>query len=131
MRNIAAALLLMLFIISPIQASAVYTISNPRIVLHKNKHLVQIKWFQYGPKRLIVMKTTNSSYSLPICHRDWRAYVKDDNTQKYCYYLFFGIIESNRDITITDKHWEKSDQYYLQQTEYPGRDFPYGPFIPK
>lgn len=132
MRNILLAICFALTVIPAYASQA--TIDNPRIVLHKNKHMAQIKWYQYAYPRLIVaFKITNSRQSgSPVCTDvDWAEFITRTEGFKYCYDL--STLQPTKDqwITVIDKHWHTKDQYYIIQYELTSHNAPYGPFIPR
>lgn len=111
---------------------AIPTVDTPRIVLHSANHLVQIKWYQYGsPKLVIVMKLTRSHHYTSYCtHVDWSAYLRHADGYKYCFDIFRQWI-SNGYITVQDNHYERGDRYYILEYRYTSHNAPYGPFIPR
>lgn len=131
MRSIIIAVFLALSMI-PVYASPpepTNTINNPRIVLHKNKRLVQIKWYQYvqsSPKRVIAFKGTNirQSASIVCTDSEWTQLAGF----KYCYMLFNQRLSADQWITATDNNWHKEDRYYILQYEFTSHNAPYGPY---
>lgn len=112
------------------------TISNPRLVLHKNKHLLQIKWYQYvqsSPKLVVAFKVTNTrQIKTPECvDVDWARYITESEGFTYCYNLLQQRVQATGWLTATDPKWHKGDQYYLIQYDFSTHNAPYGPFIPR
>lgn len=138
MIKILLAVLLAL-VIMPVQAytpAPANTIDNPRIVLHKKKHKVQIKWYQYvqsSPKLVIAFKVTNTRQSgATVCSDvDWAEFITRTEGFTYCYDLLAERMPESKWVTVTDKHWHKNDRYYIIQYDFTSHNAPYGPYIPR
>lgn len=139
MMKLIAAVFIVLIMILPAQANPpapTNTISNPRIVLHKKKHKVEVKWYQYvqsSPKLVNAFKVTNTRQSgSPECTDvDWAEYITRTEGFKYCYNLFNARLDQDQWVTAVDKNWHKKDQYYIIQYDFTSHNAPYGPFIAK
>lgn len=122
---VAVLLALCIVPVSATEPAPMYTIDNPRIVLHANKQLVQIKWYQYvqsSPKLVIAVKMTNSRQSSSIaCEPIEYGY-------KYCYQVLNTRFAESQWITVTDRQWHKHDRYYLTQHDFTSHNAPYGPY---
>lgn len=137
MIKIFTAVFIALIMILPVQASPpINTINNPRIILHKSKAKVEIKWFQYvqtSSKLIIAFKVTNNRQSgSSICADvDWAEYITRTEGFKYCYDILNKILDKNQWITAIDKNWHKEDRYYIIQYDFTSHNAPYGPFVAK
>ena len=128
-RMIIAAIILAA-LIAPTTQAQTYTISSPRLVLHTQDHLVQIKWYQSTPKLVTVMKLTQSHHYNVYCRNvDWGAYLRYGYGFKYCFDIFHQWIPSGY-ITVTDKKYQRGDVYYIIEYMYTSHNAPYGPFKP-
>lgn len=126
-------LVMMVILLISVQLPPHNTIDNPRLVLHPNKHMVQVKWYQYvqsSPKHVIVFKVTNTRRILSMCHDvDWGEFITQTENFRYCYNLYDRWVTTSGYITVTDTKWAKGDQYYIIQYEFSSHNAPYGPFI--
>jgi len=107
----------------------VFTVSNPRLVLHRNKHMVQVKWTQTEQAQVIAFKLTNAAERSTVCTDvDVADYLKQAYGYKYCYELKQQKIL--QDITATDYRWNPGDIYFILQYAFTSHNAPYGPFVP-
>lgn len=117
---------MLLVLVMPAQA---YTVNQPRMIVHRSIHLVQLKWTVGSMKRVTVMKLTQAQQGYASCSDvDWGDYIRITRGAKYCVDVYAQWVSG--DVTIQDTHWQAGDVYYILQYEYTSHNAPYGPFIP-
>ncbi len=119
--------------LTPLAPVSTNTIDNPRLVLHRNDQMLQIKWQQYvqsSPKLVTVFKITNYRQSgSPQCiDIDWAQRLIATGFT-YCYTIYVARLPMSQWVTATDKNWHSRDRYYIIQYDFTAHNAPYGPYI--
>lgn len=107
--------------LNPVHATT-YTIDNPYIT--ENHKKVTLMWNQRIPVIVTVYKL---SYVRKLPNNCIDIHTLGAN----CAMLYKKMVWKITDISVTDKGYQKGDQYYIQRNIYKNHNVVYGPFIPR
>lgn len=111
----------------PVQAAdkpLPYTISAPKVVYKRSKHLVELHWRQDYRTLVVVYKLSEDRKAFDDC-----GWLGDNYKAQYCKVLFSRRgLKGN--IVVKDRDYKFGDEYYILQYVYLTHNGAYGPFKP-